>query len=111
MGDTCICTGPPDTVVLGSGTVLIGGKPAARMGDACAHSGMIVAGLPTVLIGDAGNGFSAIPVEVLLSLVPAMPPAQQKAILQVTALRKAAGKGQALAHDVATCPVCSKKHS
>lgn len=27
------------------------GLPAARMGDACAHGGNIVAGLPTVLIG------------------------------------------------------------
>jgi uncharacterized Zn-binding protein involved in type VI secretion len=31
--------------------VLIGGKPAARMGDTTAHGGSIAAGLPTVLIG------------------------------------------------------------
>jgi len=31
--------------------VLIGGKPAIRMGDTSAHGGSIVAGLPTVLIG------------------------------------------------------------
>jgi uncharacterized Zn-binding protein involved in type VI secretion len=35
----------------GSFTVLIGGKPVARMGDATAHGGTIMAGLPTVLIG------------------------------------------------------------
>jgi uncharacterized Zn-binding protein involved in type VI secretion len=45
------CAGPPDTITLGSATVLIGGKPAARMGDSTAHGGTIVAGLATVLIG------------------------------------------------------------
>ena len=52
MGDMCTCVGPPDTIVLGSAGVLIGGKPAARMGDQCAHGGMIVVGFPTVLIGE-----------------------------------------------------------
>jgi uncharacterized Zn-binding protein involved in type VI secretion len=47
----CTCVGPPDTIVMGSATVLIGGKPAARMGDQTAHGGVIVAGCPTVLIG------------------------------------------------------------
>lgn len=51
MGDMVTCTGPPDSIILGSATVLIGGKPAARMGDSTAHGGVIVAGLPTVLIG------------------------------------------------------------
>ncbi|CAM1358316.1 PAAR domain-containing protein [Tenacibaculum xiamenense] len=51
MGDMAVCTGPPDTIVAGSGTVLIGGMPAARMGDSTAHGGTIVAGEPTVLIG------------------------------------------------------------
>ncbi|MBD1848318.1 PAAR domain-containing protein [Cyanobacteria bacterium FACHB-63] len=51
MGDICTCVGPPDAIVLGSTTVLIGGKPAARMGDTTAHGGSIVAGTPTVLIG------------------------------------------------------------
>ena len=32
-------------------TVLIGNKPAARMGDSTSHGGVIVAGYPTVLIG------------------------------------------------------------
>ena len=31
--------------------VLIGGLPAARMGDMTAHGGSIIIGLPTVLIG------------------------------------------------------------
>lgn len=51
MGDTVTCVGPPDTIILGSATVLIGGKPAARMGDSTAHGGSIILGLPTVMIG------------------------------------------------------------
>ncbi|HRJ17177.1 MAG TPA: PAAR domain-containing protein, partial [Saprospiraceae bacterium] len=35
----------------GSGTVLIGGRPAARIGDLTAHGGIIIAGAPNVLIG------------------------------------------------------------
>lgn len=42
MGDMAVCTGPPDSIVLGSTTVMIGGKPAARVGDSCAHGGTIV---------------------------------------------------------------------
>ncbi len=52
VGDKALCTGPPDTLAAGSGSVLIGGKPAVRMGDSTAHGGVIVAGEPTVLIGD-----------------------------------------------------------
>jgi uncharacterized Zn-binding protein involved in type VI secretion len=51
LGDLATCTGPPDTIIAGSGTVLIGGKPAARMGDATAHGGVIIIGCPTVIIG------------------------------------------------------------
>jgi uncharacterized Zn-binding protein involved in type VI secretion len=51
VGDNVTCVGPPATVLKGSATVLIGGKPAARMGDTTAHGGMIVLGMPTVLIG------------------------------------------------------------
>ncbi|AZJ32698.1 Zn-binding Pro-Ala-Ala-Arg (PAAR) domain-containing protein, incolved in TypeVI secretion [Tenacibaculum mesophilum] len=51
VGDMATCTGPPDSIVMGSGTVLIGGMPAARMGDSTAHGGTIVLGEPTVLIG------------------------------------------------------------
>lgn len=51
VGDMAVCVGPPDTVAMGSATVLIGGMPAARMGDSMAHGGTIVAGCPTVLIG------------------------------------------------------------
>ncbi len=51
VGDIATCVGPPDTIVKGSATVLIGGMPAARIGDLTAHGGQIVTGLPTVLIG------------------------------------------------------------
>ncbi|MCI0461362.1 MAG: PAAR domain-containing protein [Gemmataceae bacterium] len=51
VGDMALCVGPPDVIALGSFTVLIGGMPAARMGDLTAHGGTIVLGCPTVLIG------------------------------------------------------------
>jgi uncharacterized Zn-binding protein involved in type VI secretion len=51
VGDMCVCTGPPDSIIAGSGTVMIGGMPAARMGDSTAHGGSIVIGCPTVMIG------------------------------------------------------------
>jgi len=47
----CVCVGPPDVITKGSGTVLVGGLPAARMGDMTAHGGSIVMGCPTVMIG------------------------------------------------------------
>jgi uncharacterized Zn-binding protein involved in type VI secretion len=46
-----VCTGPPDTIAMGSVTVMIAGMPAARIGDSTAHGGSIVVGAPTVLIG------------------------------------------------------------
>jgi uncharacterized Zn-binding protein involved in type VI secretion len=51
VGSMCVCVGPPDSIVKGSGTVMICGKPAARMGDSTAHGGSIVVGCPTVMIG------------------------------------------------------------
>lgn len=51
VGDMATCVGPPDTILKGSATVLIGGMPAARQGDSTVHGGVIVIGLPTVQIG------------------------------------------------------------
>jgi uncharacterized Zn-binding protein involved in type VI secretion len=51
VGSQCMCVGPPDAIVKGSSTVMIGGKPAARMGDKTAHGGTIMLGCPTVQIG------------------------------------------------------------
>jgi uncharacterized Zn-binding protein involved in type VI secretion len=48
MGDTC----GVDAIVKGSATVLIGGVPAARIADLTAAGGAIMPpGAPTVLIG------------------------------------------------------------
>lgn len=49
--DMCVCVGPPDMIIKASTTVLVGGLPAARMFDMTAHGGVIMGGLPTVLIG------------------------------------------------------------
>jgi len=46
-----ICVGPPDIISMGSPTVIIGGMMAARLGDPTAHGGVIVLGMPTVMIG------------------------------------------------------------
>ncbi|NTW49346.1 MAG: hypothetical protein HGB19_06400 [Chlorobiales bacterium] len=48
MGDSC----GADAIVKGSMTVLIGGMPAARAGDLTAGGGTVLpSGAPTVLIG------------------------------------------------------------
>ena len=51
LGDMATCVGPPDSIIMGSTTVMIGGKPAARLGDPTAHGGAITLGCFTVLIG------------------------------------------------------------
>jgi uncharacterized Zn-binding protein involved in type VI secretion len=51
MGDMAVCVGPPDVIILGAFNVLIGGQPAARMGDMTAHGGAIVLGAFNVLVG------------------------------------------------------------
>jgi uncharacterized Zn-binding protein involved in type VI secretion len=51
VGDAAVCVGPPDSLIKGSATVLIGGRPALRVGDSSAHGGSIVLGCPTVMIG------------------------------------------------------------
>lgn len=51
VGDMLTCVGPPDSIVKGSSSVMIGGVPAARVGDTTAHGGSIAVGMFTVLIG------------------------------------------------------------
>ena len=51
VGDIAMCAGPPDTLLKGSSTVMISGRPAARLGDSTAHGGSITLGFATVLIG------------------------------------------------------------
>jgi uncharacterized Zn-binding protein involved in type VI secretion len=50
VGDLATCAGPPDSIIIGSTKVMIGGMPAARMGDQTAHGGVIVVGFPKVNI-------------------------------------------------------------
>ena len=47
VSDTLICTGPPttDTIVTGSSVVTIEGKPVARIGDLCEHGGVLTEGV------------------------------------------------------------------
>nr|WP_294503173.1 PAAR domain-containing protein [uncultured Rhodopila sp.] len=46
VGDMCVCVGPADIIVVGSRSVMIGGRPAAHVGDATAHGGSIQWGYP-----------------------------------------------------------------
>ncbi|AYV45134.1 hypothetical protein CFHF_04035 [Caulobacter flavus] len=56
VGDMAVCVGPPDVVAKGSAGVFVNKRPAARLGDNTAHGGIIVLGLPTVIIGETGSG-------------------------------------------------------
>lgn len=49
--DMCVCVGPPDMIAKGSTSVMTGYMPQARMGDQTVHGGVIVMGLPTVMVG------------------------------------------------------------
>jgi len=49
--DMATCVGPPDVIAKGSATVLTCSLPQARIGDLTAHGGVIILGLPTVLVG------------------------------------------------------------
>lgn len=51
LGDSVKCNGPVSSITAGSGTVLIEGLPAARMGDMTAHGGKIISGEIKVMIG------------------------------------------------------------
>jgi uncharacterized Zn-binding protein involved in type VI secretion len=51
VGNMATCVGPPNSIAQGSSSVLIGGMPAARMGDTMAHGGTIAIGCFTVMIG------------------------------------------------------------
>lgn len=42
VGDTATCFGPPDKIAMGSSTVMFEGKPAARLGDPTVHGGTVV---------------------------------------------------------------------
>ncbi len=42
LGDATTCAGPPGTITSGSAGVLIGGMPAARLTDLAGHGGLIL---------------------------------------------------------------------
>ncbi len=60
VGDMASCVGPPDTVTSGSTNVIIGNKPAARVTSRTAHGGNVVKGCASVLIGTASAQASAL---------------------------------------------------
>src|ERR1019366_6142412 len=72
--DMATCVGPPDMIAMGSPTVLIGNLMAARIGDPTVHGGVIVLGLPTVMIGEVGMGSPVVvtPIPPLVLLGQAM---------------------------------------
>lgn len=51
VGDMATCVGPPDTIALGSFTVMTMNMPQARIGDLTGHGGNIILGCFTVLVG------------------------------------------------------------
>lgn len=51
VGDLAACAGGPDVIVMGSLTVMIAGMPAAHIGSMTAHGGVVVTGFPTIMIG------------------------------------------------------------
>lgn len=51
IGNMAVCVGPPDVLVKGSMTVMVGKRPCVRLGDMTAHGGTVVVGCPTVLVG------------------------------------------------------------
>jgi hypothetical protein len=85
---------------------MIGGKPAARMGDQCAHGGAIASGCVTVLIGEVmgggGGGMAAMPVPALEAVMKSVTGPIQNKVAQVVALKKAAVQG------VPFCEECAK---
>lgn len=96
MGTACTCAGPPDSIVMGSGTVLIGGRMAARMGDMTAHGGSIIMGCATVLIGESGSGSAGSDGKSAKKKAFSKVGAQKAAAMENSdALKKAAEDGDA----------------
>ena len=65
LGDMVTCVGPVDAIAMGAPMVLIGNMPAARQTDMTAHGGSIVIGHPMTLIGGPGAGPGGMPIERL----------------------------------------------
>lgn len=111
MGDMCVCVGPPDTIILGSTGVLIGGKPAARMGDSNAHGGKILAGCPTVLIGESsgggGGGGAMANLQVIISEIEKVKGVEKSVLAKViVTASQIASVTQAATDGLPFCEVC-----
>ncbi|VAW49767.1 hypothetical protein MNBD_GAMMA04-492 [hydrothermal vent metagenome] len=104
VGDMAVCVGPPDKIKSGSSGVLINEKPAARLGDSTVHGGLIIAGCPTVLIGDGGGGGggSGQGGGAIETLVKAEPELDITKYTQAAALTAASRKGKDF------CEICGK---
>ena len=50
VGDEVACVGPPATLTEGDSTVLLDGKPVARVGDGTSHGGTVVTGDSRILV-------------------------------------------------------------
>lgn len=97
MGDMCACTGPPDVILLGSTGVFIGGKPAARLGDMTAHGGSIMLGCFTVLIGETGGGGGGTGGGLSANMLSKVGAAEAANLANKVALENAAKEGDDLA--------------
>jgi uncharacterized Zn-binding protein involved in type VI secretion len=97
VSDRLTCVGPPDVILMGSRTVFVSKLPAARIGDQTVHGGVIVLGLPTVLIGDAtssgvggaGAGGGAITPAALATAASVTSPAAQAVANRAAAAARA----------------------
>lgn len=74
VGDMATCVGPPDAIVKGSLTVMIGGMPAARVGDLTTHGGVVAMGCPTVIIGDVVKATAGTPAAAFAAAAKAGTP-------------------------------------
>jgi uncharacterized Zn-binding protein involved in type VI secretion len=86
VGDKLICVGPSDSVSAGEPTVIIGKKDAARRGDPTSHGGKITAGCPTVIIG------SSTQAETLKTNEPFCEECEKKKKAREARRKKGAGK-------------------
>jgi uncharacterized Zn-binding protein involved in type VI secretion len=89
LSDMATCVGPPDVIAMGAATVLVQGLPASRMTDMTAHGGMIMVGLPTVVIG--GPAFALPPNVTVVG-----PPLFQQKTLRDLFLLSTTPSGKAL---------------
>ena len=100
VGNMCTCASAPDVIVMGSLGVFIGGMPAARMGDPTAHGGRIILGCFNVLIGDIG--MASIGMNSFIPDLADLKLDFQQALNQALTLKEAAVGGTPF------CEVCNQ---